>query len=288
MALLIHSSILETIYRIPLSIPGQPHFTNKPTVSWELYNWIEQNFQCFLLSACLSNDMHYFWFLKTVTDILRWCYNFLFCGTKPATFVAPVLQAKRTDVQTCLKKCLLLAGFIPFSVVLGEPRHSPPLSHNHLLWWKKVCSSHQVKSSWLCWAPQTLLARWCSLRLHKQPYRNHLIRKNMVLISLNKILRPDIILLSEVSGSLSLCWDVVQTLFNRLAGEMKGNEWWWTGTVDGEWRSSKVEDVRDSVCCNAHGKPSSSPVVDHTGVHVCSVCFIISVHYAWKNEWEMY
>lgn len=69
-----------------------------------------------------------------------------------------------------------------------------------------------------------------------------------------------------------------RTLFDGLAGEMKSHQGGGAGTVDGERRPSEVEDVGDSVCCDAHGEPCASPVVDYAGVHVSGVGLIISVH----------
>lgn len=69
-----------------------------------------------------------------------------------------------------------------------------------------------------------------------------------------------------------------QTLFDGLAGQMKSHQGRGAGAVDGERRPGEVEDVGDSVCCDAHGEPCASPVVDYTGVHVGGVGLVISVH----------
>lgn len=59
---------------------------------------------------------------------------------------------------------------------------------------------------------------------------------------------------------------------------MKSHEGRRAGAVYGQGRPSEVEDVGDSVGRDTHGKTGAGPVVDHTRVHVCGICLIISVH----------
>lgn len=69
-------------------------------------------------------------------------------------------------------------------------------------------------------------------------------------------------------------------MFDGLAGEVQSHERGRAGTVDGERRAGEVEDVGDSVGCDAHGEPRTSPVANHTGGYVGGIGLVISVHEA--------
>ena len=59
---------------------------------------------------------------------------------------------------------------------------------------------------------------------------------------------------------------------------MNSNQRWWTGTVNGQWGSSEIEHVGDSIGCYAHSHASACVVVDIIWACLCSTTLIISVH----------
>lgn len=177
-------------------------------------------------------------------------------------------------VASHMVRCSFKILLGPFSGTSGEPHRSPPLYRSHLLFWKKVCWSLQVRSSWPCWEQQTLLAQKCSWLLHKQPCHYRLREKKYSIgNSEHSFEMKDTIMEHGFPSGLR-----VQTLFNGLASKMKSDEGRWAGAVYAQWGPSKVEDVGHSVCCNTHGKPCAGPMVDHTWVDMWSVGLIISVH----------